>query len=59
MDTAGPVEIRRSLLKLATSRLIWEDTASSSIGALLGLGEMSGNEVLGMLNWLLERQPWI
>ena len=49
-DSPGPVEIRRS-------RLLSEDTASSSLGAMLGLGEVSGNEVLGMLDWLLERQP--
>ena len=47
------------LSKLGTSRLLSESTASSSIGAMLGLGEVSGNEVLGMLDWLLERQPWI
>ena len=47
------------LSKLATSRLLSEGTASSSLGALLGLGEVSGNEVLAMLDWLLERQPWI
>ena len=47
------------LSKLATSRLLSEGTASSSLGALIGLGEVSGNEVLAMLDWLLGRQPWI
>ena len=47
------------LSKLATSRLLSESTASSSLGAMLGLGEVSENEVLAMLDWLLERQPWI
>ena len=56
---AVAARIADPLSKLATSRLLSEDTASSSLGALLGLGEVSGNEVLGMLDWLLERQPWI
>ena len=47
------------LSKLGTARLLSESTASSSLGAMLGLGEVSGNEVLGMLDWILERQPWI
>ena len=45
--------------KLATARLLSTSTAHSSLGALLGLGEVSGNEVLAMLDWLLKRQPWI
>ena len=56
---AVAARIADPLSKLATSRLLSEDTASSSLGAMLGLGEVSGNEVLGMLDWLLERQPWI
>ena len=32
------------------------DTADSSLGVLLGLGAVSGNE---MLDWLRQRQPWI
>ena len=47
------------LSKLATARTLSEGTASSSLGAMLGLGEVSGNEMLGMLDWLLKRQPWI
>ena len=47
------------LSKLATARTLSEGTASSSLGAMLGLGEVSGNEMPGMLDWLLGRQPWI
>ena len=47
------------LSKLATARTLSEGTASSSLGAMLELGEASGNEMLGMLDWLLGRQPWI
>ena len=45
--------------KLATARRLSPETATSSLGALLGLGPVSGNEVLGMLDWLLKRQVWI
>ena len=45
--------------KLATARQLSPDTASSSLGAVLGLGAVSGNELLNMLDWLLQRQPWI
>ena len=47
------------LSKLGTARTLSEGTASSSLGAMPGLGEVSGNEMLGMLDWLPERQPWI
>ena len=45
--------------KLATARQLSPDTAASSLGAVLGLGAVSGNEVLNMLDWLLRRQAWI
>ncbi len=45
--------------KLATARRLSPDTAASSLGAVLGLGAVSGNELLNMLDWLLKRQPWI
>ena len=45
--------------KLATARQLSPDTAASSLGAVLGLGAVTGNEVLNMLDWLLKRQPWI
>ncbi len=45
--------------KLATARALDPETASTSLGELPGLGPVSGNEMLDMLDWLLERQPWI
>ena len=45
--------------KLATARQLSPDTAACSLGAVLGLGAVSGNDVLHMLDWLLKRQPWI
>ncbi len=45
--------------KLATARRLSPETATSSLGALLGLGPVAGNEVLAMLDWLLKRQVWI
>ena len=45
--------------KLATARALSPDTAATSLGAALGLGEVTGNEMLAMLDWLLERQRWI
>ena len=45
--------------KLATARQLSPDTASSSLGRVLGLGEVRGNEMLAMLDWLHRRQRWI
>ena len=45
--------------KLATARTLSPETASSSLGAVPGLGRVSGNEMLAMLDWLLQRQPRI
>ena len=45
--------------KLATARQLSPETASSSLGAALGLGPVSGNEMLAMLDWLRQRQGWI
>ena len=45
--------------KLATARQLSPDTASSSLGTVLGLGEVKGNEMLAMLDWLCRRQRWI
>ena len=45
--------------KLATARQLSPETASSSLGAVLGLGSVSGNEMLEMLDWLRQRQRWI
>ena len=45
--------------KHATARQLSPETASSSLGAVLGLGSVSGNEMLAMLDWLRQRQGWI
>ena len=45
--------------KLATARGLSPQTATSSLGPLLGLGPVRGNEMLAMLHWLLRRQVWI
>ncbi len=45
--------------KLATARALSPETASTSLGAVLDLGPVTGNEMLAMLDWLLKRQPWI
>ena len=45
--------------KLATARQLSSDTATTSLGAMLGLGQVKGNEVLDMLDWLLSRQKYI
>ena len=45
--------------KLATARRLLPEIATSSLGALLELGPVTDNELFGMLDWLLKRQPWI
>ena len=45
--------------KLATARQLSPDTASSSLGTVLDLGPVRGNELLDMLDWLLDRQRHI
>ena len=45
--------------KLATARSLSADSAASSLGPLLDLGLVSGNELLAMLDWLRRRQNWI
>ena len=45
--------------KLATSRMLSRETANTSFGCVMGLGEVTGNEVLSMLDWLVERKAWI
>ena len=42
-----------------TSPIFFPDTAASSLGAVLGLGPVTGNELLQMLDWLLRRQRHI
>ena len=45
--------------KLATARALSPATAASSLGELLGLGEVDEDELDAALDWLLERQPAI
>jgi hypothetical protein len=45
--------------KLATARALSSATAASSLGELLGLGEVDEDELYQALDWLLERQPAI
>jgi hypothetical protein len=45
--------------KLATARRLSPDTASSSLGEMLGLGEVDVDELYAALDWLHERQPAI
>ena len=45
--------------KLAAARALSPDTAASSLGDVLGLGEVDEDELYTALDWLLERQPAI
>jgi hypothetical protein len=45
--------------KLAAARALSPDTASSSLGTILGLGEVDEDELYTALDWLRERQPAI
>ena len=45
--------------KLATARNLSPQTVTTSLGPLLGLGPVHGNEMLSMLDWLVRRQVWI
>jgi hypothetical protein len=45
--------------KLATARALSPATAASSLGEVLGLGEVDEDEFYNALDWLLERQPAI
>jgi hypothetical protein len=45
--------------KLATARALSPETAASSLGAILGLGEVDEDELYTALDWLGERQPAI
>jgi transposase len=45
--------------KLATARALSPDTASSSLGEMLGLGAVDDDELYAALDWLLVRQPAI
>jgi hypothetical protein len=45
--------------KLATHRLLHDDTASSSLGRMLGVGQCSADDLYRALDWLHEAQPSI
>ncbi len=45
--------------KLAAARVLSPTTATSSLGAVLGLGEVDEDELYAVLDWLLVRQPAI
>jgi transposase len=45
--------------KLAAARALSPATAASSLGEVLGLGEVDEDELYAALDWLLERQPTI
>ena len=45
--------------KPATAAHLSPSTATTSLGIMLELGNVSGNEMLHMLDWLARRQPYI
>jgi transposase len=45
--------------KLATAKALDPATAASSLGVVLGLGDVDEDELYTALDWLLERQPQI
>ena len=45
--------------KLAAARALSPATAASSLGGVLGLGEVDEDELYQALDWLLQRQPAI
>ena len=45
--------------KLAAARALSPETATSSLGTILGLGEVDEDELYTALDWLRERQPAI
>jgi hypothetical protein len=45
--------------KLATHRMLHEDTATSSLGRVLGVGQCSADDLYRALDWLHEAQPAI
>ena len=45
--------------KLAAARALSPETAASSLGTILGLGEVDEDELYTALDWLRERQPAI
>ena len=69
--SAAPAELRSVLLallvarvispasKLATHRLLHDDTANSSLGRVLGVGQCNADDLYRALDWLHEAQPAI
>jgi hypothetical protein len=45
--------------KLATHRMLHEDTATTSLGRVLGVGQCSADELYRALDWLHDAQPAI
>lgn len=45
--------------KLATQRLLHDDTASTSLGRMLGIGQCSADDLYRALDWLHDAQPAI
>ncbi len=45
--------------KLATQRLLHDDSANSSLGRVLGVGQCSADDLYAALDWLHEAQPSI
>ncbi len=45
--------------KLATHRMLHDDTATTSLGRLLGVGQCSADDLYRALDWLQEAQPAI
>ena len=45
--------------KLATHRMLHEDTATTSLGRVLGLGQCSADDLYRALDWLHDAQPTI
>ena len=45
--------------KLATQRMLHDDTASTSLGRLLGVGQCSADDLYRALDWLHDAQPTI
>ncbi len=45
--------------KLATTRQLSDDSATSTLGEQLDLGEVEADELYAAMDWLLERQPKI
>ena len=51
--------VLRPASKLSTAHYLCAETTSNSLGVLLELDAVRGNEMLNLLDWLRRRQPWI